>query len=57
MGMQQVINIIIGVLVIMLIFHILGGVVAPTWRANSLYMPSIYGIMVIVILLFILGRV
>jgi succinate dehydrogenase/fumarate reductase cytochrome b subunit len=57
MGTQQLVNIIIGVLLIMLVFHILGGVAFAGWRTNSLYMPSIYGIMVIVILLFILGRV
>jgi succinate dehydrogenase/fumarate reductase cytochrome b subunit len=57
MGTQQLINIIIGVLVIVLVFHLLGGVAVPTWRTNSLYMPGAGALLVIVILLFVLGRI
>lgn len=49
-------NLLVVVLIVLLLFHLLGGYVVPSYRAIPLYMPGTYSLLVIVLLVLVLSR-
>jgi hypothetical protein len=54
---MSLLNLLVAILVILLVFHLLGGVVAPGYRAMPYYLPGGVGLLVVVLIVIILMRV
>lgn len=53
---MSAVNLLVLVLVVFLIFHLLGGVVAPGYRALPYYLPGAGTILVIVLIVLLVSR-
>ena len=53
---MNLLNLLVLVLVVLLIFHLLGGVYAPAYRATPYYLPSGVGLLVVVLLVVVFSR-
>jgi hypothetical protein len=52
----SLVNLLVLVLVVLLLFHLLGGVVAPGYRALPYYGPGLWSILVIVLIVLVVTR-
>jgi uncharacterized membrane protein len=53
---MSLVNLLVLVLVALLLFHLLGGVAVPGYRATPFYLPGAGTILVIVLIVLVLAR-
>lgn len=53
---MSAVNLLVIVLVVLLLFHLLGGAVAPGYRAMPYYLPGAGTILVIVLIVLLVSR-